>query len=74
MPRARWLTRQRVSIEPWVSRILLVDDLRRSETDASLRQFERGFAEFHGAVKNALDEYLHGNTLVMDLMKSLKIK
>jgi len=45
-----------------------VDDLRRSETDASLRQFERGFAEFHGTVKNALDEYLHGNTLVMDLI------
>lgn len=45
-----------------------VEDLRRSETDASLRQFERSFAEFHGAVKNALDEYLHGNTLVMDLI------
>ncbi len=45
-----------------------VSDLRRPETDASLRQFERSFAEFHGAVKKALDEYLHGNTLVMDLI------
>ena len=45
-----------------------VSDLRRPETDASLRQFERSFGEFHGAVKNALDEYLNGNTLVMDLI------
>lgn len=43
-------------------------DLRRPETDASLRQFERSFHEFHGAVKKALDEYLHGNALVMDLI------
>jgi hypothetical protein len=43
-------------------------DLRRPETAASLCQFERSFAEFHGAVKKALDEYLHGNTLVMDLI------
>ncbi|HJP30218.1 MAG TPA: hypothetical protein QGF95_06660 [Candidatus Latescibacteria bacterium] len=45
-----------------------VGDLRRTETDASLRQFERSFTEFHGAVKKALDEYLHGNTLVMDMI------
>ncbi len=40
-----------------------VSDLRRPKTYGSLRQFERNFAEFHGAVKKALDEYLHGNTL-----------
>lgn len=45
-----------------------VADLKRSETDASLRQFERSFSDFHGAVKKALDEYLNGNTLVMDLI------
>ncbi len=45
-----------------------VADLRKPDTDASLRQFERSFADFHGAVKKALDEYLQGNTLVMDLI------
>lgn len=44
------------------------EDLRRPETDASLREFERSFGDFHGAVKSALDEYLRGNTLVMDLI------
>lgn len=41
---------------------------RRADTDAGLREFERAFGDFHGAVKHALDEYLRGNTLVMDLI------
>lgn len=45
-----------------------VADLRKPDTAASLRQFEASFVEFHGAVKKALGEYLHGNTLVMDLI------
>ncbi|MFH1566675.1 MAG: hypothetical protein ABIL09_01655 [Gemmatimonadota bacterium] len=41
---------------------------RQAEADASLREFGRTFSRFHGAVKKALDEYLGGNTLVMDLI------
>ena len=41
---------------------------RRAEADAGLREFERAFGQLHGAVKKALDEYLRGNTLVMDLI------
>jgi hypothetical protein len=51
----------------------VASDLRHPETDASLRQFERSFAELHGAVKKALDEYLHGNTLVMDLILKFQL-
>ncbi|MBT3342736.1 MAG: hypothetical protein HN712_10775 [Gemmatimonadetes bacterium] len=50
-----------------------VADLRKPDTDASLRQFERSFADFHGSVKKALDEYLRGNTLVMDLILKFQL-
>jgi len=43
-------------------------DLRGPDTEAGLREFERSFSQFHGAVKKALGEYLQGNTLVMDLI------
>jgi hypothetical protein len=50
-----------------------VADLRKPEADASLRQFERSFADFHESVKKALDEYLEGNTLVMDLILKFQL-
>lgn len=43
-------------------------DLSGPDTEAGLREFERSFSLFHGAVKKALGEYLQGNTLVMDLI------
>ena len=50
-----------------------VADLRKPDTDASLRQFERSFGDLHGSVKKALDEYLGGNTLVMDLILKFQL-
>ena len=43
-------------------------DLRRDDVQSGLREFERSFGQFHAIVKQALDEYLQGNTLVMDLI------
>lgn len=50
-----------------------IADLRKPDTEASLRQFDRSLADFHGSVKQALDEYLRGNTLVMDLILKFQI-
>ena len=43
-------------------------DLREADVAESMREFERSFGNLHEAVKMALDEYLDGNTLVMDLI------
>ncbi|MEW6752339.1 MAG: hypothetical protein AB1505_15350 [Candidatus Latescibacterota bacterium] len=45
-----------------------VADLRRGEVEGGLREFEQRIGAFHRAVRLALDEYLSGNTLVMDLI------
>ena len=50
-----------------------VSDLDKPDVQASIREFERGFRTFQGAVKKALDEYLNGNTLVMDLILKFKL-
>ena len=43
-------------------------DLRRPNTESGLREFELQIKGFHKAVQKAVDEYLSGNTLVMDLI------
>ncbi len=43
-------------------------DLRQPNTESVLREFERQIKGFHDAVQKAMDEYLSGNTLVMDLI------
>ena len=50
-----------------------VSDLDKPDVQASMREFERGFRNFRGAVKKALDEYLNGNTLVMDLILKFQL-
>ena len=50
-----------------------VSDLDKPDVQASMREFERGFRQFRGAVKKALDEYLNGNTLVMDLILKFQL-
>ena len=50
-----------------------VSDLDKPDVQASIREFERSFRHFQGAVKKALDEYLDGNTLVMDLILKFKL-
>ncbi len=50
-----------------------VSDLDKPDVQASMREFERGFRSFRGAVKKALDEYLNGNTLVMDLILKFQL-
>jgi hypothetical protein len=50
-----------------------VSDLDKPDVQASMREFERGFRQFRGAVKKALDEYLDGNTLVMDLILKFQL-
>jgi len=48
-------------------------ELRKPDVKESLREFERSFRQFHGAVKNAVDEYLNGNPLVMDLILKFQL-
>jgi hypothetical protein len=48
-------------------------DLRQGEMAAGLREFERRVGVFHGAVRHAIDEYLSGNTLVMDLIVKFQL-
>ena len=48
-------------------------ELRKPDVKVSLREFERSFRQFHGAVKNAVDEYLNGNPLVMDLILKFQL-
>jgi hypothetical protein len=50
-----------------------MSDLDKPDVQASMREFERGFRQFRGAVKKAIDEYLDGNTLVMDLILKFKL-
>ena len=45
-----------------------VADLQKADVQSGLREFERSFVQFHAVVRQALDEYLDGNTLVMDLI------
>ena len=47
---------------------LTVSELRREPVQASLEQLSGHLQHFHGAVAAALDEYLDGNTLIMDLI------
>ena len=42
--------------------------VRKSSGESGLREFELRFKAFHKAVQNAVDEYLDGNSLVMDLI------
>ena len=48
-------------------------ELRKPDVNESLREFERSFRQFHGAVKKAVDEYLNGNPLVMDLILKFQL-
>jgi len=43
-------------------------DFQKTDMAASLREFERDFAQFHAFVRQVLDEYVGGDTLVMDLI------
>jgi hypothetical protein len=43
-------------------------DLRHPSSESGLKEFERQIKGFHDAVQTAMDEYLSGNTLVMDLI------
>ena len=47
--------------------------LDKPDVQAGMREFERGFRQFRGAVRKALDEYLNGNTLVMDLILKFQL-
>lgn len=48
-----------------------MSDFDKPDVQACMREFERGFRQFRGAVRKALDECLNGNTLVMDLILKL---
>ena len=43
-------------------------DLQQGSSVAGLREFEDSFKGFQGVVKKAIEEYLSGNTLLMDLI------
>lgn len=42
--------------------------LRHPKVQANLQELDARIRHFHGAVREALDEYLSGNTLIMDLI------
>ena len=72
--RAEHVARQAEAVYRAVSKPdFSVADLRRGEVESSLREFERRVRAFHGSVKKALDEYLSGNTLVMDLIVKFQL-
>ena len=48
-------------------------DLQSAEGEASLKEFEKRFKAFEGAVQDAVGEYLSGNTLVMDLILKFQL-
>ena len=50
-----------------------MEELGKPDVQESLREFERSIGQFQSAVKKALDEYLNGNTLVMDLIVKFKL-
>jgi hypothetical protein len=47
--------------------------LRKASGESGLKEFEQRFKVFKGAVQNAVDEYLNGNTLVMDLILKFQL-
>jgi hypothetical protein len=50
-----------------------VADLSRGGADAGLRELEQRLGALRGAVKKALEEYLKGNTLVMELILKFQL-
>lgn len=50
-----------------------IADLRRAEVEGGLKEFEKQIRIFHGAVKKAIEEYMRGNTLVMDLIVKFQL-
>jgi hypothetical protein len=44
-----------------------------AEVEEGRKEFERLFKSLHTAVKGAVDEYLNGNTLVMDLISQFQL-
>ncbi|MDP7204836.1 MAG: hypothetical protein QGH11_04665 [Pirellulaceae bacterium] len=50
-----------------------VADFHRPAVAPALREFEQRFKALHGAVQKAVDEYLQGDTLVMDLIVKFQL-
>ena len=48
-------------------------DLRTAESSARLKELEESLREFHASVRKAIDEYLDGNTLVLDLILKFQL-
>ncbi|MFA6111949.1 MAG: hypothetical protein WDA75_24595 [Candidatus Latescibacterota bacterium] len=50
-----------------------IGDLRRADTEGGLREFEARVKSLQAAVRNAIDLYLSGNTLVLDLIVKFQL-
>lgn len=50
-----------------------IGDLRRADTEGGLREFESRVKSLQAAVRTAIDLYLSGNTLVLDLIVKFQL-
>ena len=48
-------------------------DLRTADSSARLQELEVHLRDFHASVRKAIDEYLEGNTLVLDLILKFQL-
>lgn len=71
--RARAVVDQGERMARTIERLNREGDRLSAEAEESRKEFERLFKHLHAAVKGAVDEYMRGNTLVMDLIAQFQL-